>query len=648
MKKKVLILLLIVAIVCSLFAFVACKDPNAQKPGEEQGHPSDELISANQNFRGEDVDYSIYFETDGNGKIIALSEYAIQEKGNIIQLEIPEKIGDETITALSLNLNTLPFLRSITIPKSIEVMETPIYQQGFTFLVIYCEVTSKPVGWCNEWHQEFMFGSEDEEIELSTVVWNCENNEVAEDGKTYCYDINGTLYALMDSKAELVFSGRLDVEEFNLTNNVKYNGQSYSLNGIYALAFISYNGITDENESQNIKNLKSIKLPNTLTSIGFGAFYGCINLTNIEIPTSVTSIGTWAFYACEKLTSIELPKELKKIDNMAFYACRGLRSISIPTNVTSIGDGVFEYCSGLTSIVIPESVTSMGYNVFDYCRGMTIYCEAESKPNDWNIDWDKDSNSRKCPVVWNCKNNDIADDGNIYFVANDGVRYALKDGEATVVDQSYEIDNDIVILSQLTYKDTLYNVTSIVSDAFIGHSKLTTVKINEGIEEIGSSAFSGCSSLTIIVIPSSVTRICSNAFSDCSSLTGVYITDVASWCAIQFSGQEDNPLYYAHNLYLNNELVTDLKIPNGVDMIYWYAFIGCSSLESVEIPSTVMWIAATSFLECYNLTSVVFEYTSWGHSLSTGQIVEPDYIDVTNPSINATNLKSGEYVYHKK
>ncbi len=121
---------------------------------------------------------------------------------------------------------------------------------------------------------------------------------------------------------------------------------------------------------------------------------------------------------------------------------------------------------------------------------------------------------------------------------------------------------------------------------------------------IGQGVFSNCSSLTSINIPDGVTSIGNYAFSGCSSLGGVYITDIAAWCAIEFYGVDSNPLYRAHNLYLNNALVTDLKIPNGVTSIGEYAFYDCSSLTSIEIPDSVTSIGSSAFYGCSSLTSI--------------------------------------------
>ena len=147
-------------------------------------------------------------------------------------------------------------------------------------------------------------------------------------------------------------------------------------------------------------------------------------------------------------------------------------------------------------------------------------------------------------------------------------------------------------------------ITSISSYAFYYCSGLTSITLPSNLTSIGNYAFSECEGLTSIIIPAGVTSIGTNAFYSCSGLSGVYMSDIASWCKISFGSIDGNPLYYANNLYLNNQLVTNLVIPEGVTTISKYAFYRCSGLTSVTLPSSLTSIGSVAFGQCYTLAEV--------------------------------------------
>ena len=124
------------------------------------------------------------------------------------------------------------------------------------------------------------------------------------------------------------------------------------------------------------------------------------------------------------------------------------------------------------------------------------------------------------------------------------------------------------------------------------------------VTNIGKEAFQH-RSFTSVVIPDSVTSIGADAFYNCTSLTKVVISDIAAWCNISFSYSPDNPLSYAKHLYLGENEITELVIPDGVTSIGDYAFYWCTSLTSVVIPDSVTEIGDSAFFSCASLTSVV-------------------------------------------
>lgn len=138
------------------------------------------------------------------------------------------------------------------------------------------------------------------------------------------------------------------------------------------------------------RSLKNVNIHYGVKYIGCGAFEMCVSLTNIIIPDGVTSIDMRSFAECRSLTSISIPDSVTSIEGWAFLGCQSLTSISIPDGVTSIGDRAFECCTSLNSIEIPDSVTCISDRAFSMCNMPSITIPVSVKEmrgnpfNDWN------------------------------------------------------------------------------------------------------------------------------------------------------------------------------------------------------------------------------------------------------------------------
>ncbi len=371
-----------------------------------------------------------------------------------------------------------------------------------------------------------------------------------------------------------------------ITDESKESFKSYEIrNGTKTIAGDAFKGCS---------NLISITIPDGVTSICDGAFNGCSSLTSVSIPDSVKNIGEYAFYDCSSLTSVTIPDSVTNIGGYAFEGSNSFENVVIGDGVTSligfsfrgntnlkkvvIGDGVtsigwyaFEGCSSLTSVHIGDSVTSIGYYVFSGCGSLTSVSIGDAVKSIDNYAF------KGCSSL---------------------TSVTIPDSVTNIAGYAFEGCNG---LENVVIGD---GVTSLNGFSFSGNTNLKKVVIGDRVTSIGYKAFSGCSSLTSINIPDSVTSIGGDAFYYCSNLKEVYISDLTAWCNIDFEQGDSNPIYDGADLYLNNELLTVLEIPDGVVEIKNYAFYGCSNLTSVSIGDSVTSIGDYAFRDCSSLTSI--------------------------------------------
>ena len=120
------------------------------------------------------------------------------------------------------------------------------------------------------------------------------------------------------------------------------------------------------------KSIISVDFGIAVTSIGVNSVHYCSNLTSVTIPNSVTSIGDGAFKV-SGLTSIIIPDSVTFLGQNIFNECTNLITVTIGKGITSFPRRTFRKCSGLTNITIPNNVTSINENVFSGCSNCTIF-----------------------------------------------------------------------------------------------------------------------------------------------------------------------------------------------------------------------------------------------------------------------------------
>ena len=202
-------------------------------------------------------------------------------------------------------------------------------------------------------------------------------------GVTYRYD---DFYYAINAKNEITITGRNLFSSSFLDIPSTIEGKIVTTIGKATFEDSSLKSITIPNSVttigddafENCDSLTSITIPDSVTTIGESAFRSCDSLISITIPNSVTTIGELAFGNCDSLTSITIPDSVTTIEGFVFSDCDSLTRITIPDSVTTIGDYAFEDCDSLTSITIPNSVISIGDDAFVDCESITIQCNPGS------------------------------------------------------------------------------------------------------------------------------------------------------------------------------------------------------------------------------------------------------------------------------
>ena len=347
-------------------------------------------------------------------------------------------------------------------------------------------------------------------------------------------------------------------------------------------------------------NIKSVIIGNSVTSIGYGAFYGCTRLTSVTIGDSVTSIDSYAFYGCTRLTNVTMPDSVRSIGNSAFEGCTSLTSVTIGNSVTSIGGSAFSGCTSLVSVTISDSVTVIGAYAFEVCISLISIEVSSDNKNYASVDG----------VLFNKDKSKL-------------ITYP-----AGKTDSEYAIPNSVTSIGYGTFEDC----TSLIS-----------VTIPDSVTSIDNKAFYNCTSLTSITIPNSVTEIGKDAFYNCTSLAKVdYNGTISQWksisgynnvskiikCTDGVIGNRniviiDNLEYQLYNDntayifgYVNK--TKTFKIPESVTYegysfnvtsISSQAFWGCTSLTSLTIPNSITSIDSDAFYNCSNLKFVIYNGT---------------------------------------
>ena len=271
---------------------------------------------------------------------------------------------------------------------------------------------------------------------------------------------------------------------------------------------------------------KNVVIPDTIdgkpvTVIGPKAFHQNYTIESVTLPDSIVRIEKSAFEQCHALKTINLPDSIEKIESRAFYGA-GLTEVTIPANVKNIESSTFEKCVDLTAVHTSGNLKQIGDEAFRGCTSL--------------------------------------------------VTVELVEG-----------------------------LQQIRSEAFHECSALKRIEIPDTVSTIDDWAFRDCTSLESVKLPKQLRTLEYAAFMHCFNLKEVTLPANADYFKIVGKCLIDIPHRSASLVWDGGTLPTD----GSIRMVFEYLYYDDESLTEITIPEGVEEIGADAFCGCRNLTKVV-------------------------------------------
>ena len=384
-------------------------------------------------------------------------------------------------------------------------------------------------------------------------------------------------------------------------------------------------------------NLQSVNISTGLKVINSQTFNGCTNLKSIEIPEGITQIEAYAFSGCTNLETVTIPSTVETINGTAFNNCSNLKNIEIADGNTNFtfSNGILLGNNGTEMVVIleeaiqnntlsiPNTVTTLfASQISQYTQITTVEIPASVI----NID---------AQFVTNNITNVIINSNNPMYETYENAIYTKATSGTNIQMVRYYGNEDFV---------TVREGTQIIKSYCFSNKNLSQIELPNSLESIESSAFNSCDNLKSITLGSNVKSINSLSI-DNSGIEEINISADNPNYSIReggiCNGEVSKALYnkdgsifispikptrtietyeilsqvdgtelkeIADYAFHNQSQMTSLVIPNKVEKI-GQSIRGCTSLTSIEIPSSVTEISTYCFRDTTNLTQIIIHNT---------------------------------------
>lgn len=337
--------------------------------------------------------------------------------------------------------------------------------------------------------------------------------------------------------------------------------------------------------------MTALNLPKGLTVIPEETCNGCTALKTVQIPEGITGIETGAF-ACAGLQQVSFPDTLQTIGDGAFRGCTDLEEIVIPDSVQTIGDGAFREC-GIVSITMPftgQSRTSEGWKA----TAGYIFGTEETK-NDETVEgailqyaYHTESQTVQGQVSWT----------NFYYFIPQTLR------TVTITDMTRVPDSAFYGMNMLKSVVLNNGITYIGEMAFANCRNIETLMIPSGVTSIGRSSFSFCESLPEIILPEGLMSVGERAMQYCRSINSIRIpagiTDIPEGLFQHCDNLAEVEMHsemktIGSNAFAECQSLDRIDLPDGLQEIGGGAFARCSAMTEMIVPESVQSIGQGAF-----------------------------------------------------
>ncbi len=405
---------------------------------------------------------------------------------------------------------------------------------------------------------------------------------------------------------------------------------------------------------------KNVTIPDTVETIGRGAFEENKNIKLVEIPNSVENIEPYAFWGCDNLEGVDIGKGLDRVGDYAFSNCNSLKSMVLPSNVSFIGIRAFEDCIELTDITIPPQTVDIHESAFEGCSRLTIHYEEGSAAEEYAKNFyerqksmsqykegqEEPSLEEATPVtaeepvltpvpqptsmptetpapIQRSEQEHEDELGSTLIVGNNAVvmvnnnRLPVFGGAVPATSLSgdgqelqntdipkYAIIDGKAVADQAYYRSTALGDVVLpqgiqkIGEFAFARSSATSAVLPEGVEYIGYGAFYHCDDLQEVVLPETVRCVEPKAFS--------HTMWVQNFLESEGASAEDDFLVTGGVLAAYRGNTADVTVPEGVRVIAGEVFRDHTEIEKVSLPDSLLVVGEGAFEGCGSLSQIVF------------------------------------------